>query len=781
MALLILCALPVACAPLLSSGALEDSPSTAVRLDSNVDGSSTAATSRAAGLIANDVPPPQLDLSRSPKGAPNVVVILLDDVGFGAAETFGGPIPTPALDSIAAAGLRYNRFHTTGICSPTRASLLTGRNPHAVGVGAVLNSASSYPGYRGMLPDSAATIAEILRTNGYSTALFGKWHLTPDWESSPAGPFNRWPTGQGFDRFYGFLGGETHQFEPNLYEGTQPVRRPPGDDYHLTEDLAEHAIEWMQLQRAIRPDRPFFLYFAPGATHAPVHVPKPWIERFRGQFDHGWDEQRERTFARQKARGVIPEEAELTPRPAQIPGFDSLSADERVFAIRLMETYAGFLAHTDAQVGQLAEALREMEVFEDTLFIYVVGDNGASAEGGVLGGWNYFARFLVAPEDPALNAARANDVGGPDSYPQYPAGWAWAMGTPFQWTKTIASHLGATRNALALSWPARIEDAGGLRAQYAHVSDVMPTILAAAGIPAPNVVNGVDQQRIDGQSLVYSFDEPSAPSRRRTQYYEVFGHRSIYHEGWMASAFRGLAPWDRSKPLERTFEEDPWELYELDRDFSQARDLAAKFPEKLRGLQDLFLSEAARNNVLPLNDSLPTNSLPNLVEGRTRFVYHEGAVGIPEAGAPSIQNRSYTITAELDVPAAGAEGVVVTEGGGVAGWALYVAADGRPTFTYNLFGLDQTTIVGGRSLPVGKTTLRVDFDYDGGGYGKGGEARLSIDDDIVGMGRIERTSPAFFSIDETFDVGTDTGAPAGDYPPGWDFTGRIERVRFDLR
>lgn len=711
--------------------------------------------------------------------SPNVVVVLLDDVGFGAASTFGGPIPTPTLERLANEGLRYNRFHTTAICSPTRAALLTGRNAHAVGVGAVLNSASDHPGKRGVLDDATPTLADHLRFAGYATAAFGKWHLTPDWETSPAGPFDHWPTGRGFDHFYGFLGGETHQFEPTLYEGTRPVSRPPGADYHLSEDLARQASRWMQLQRSIRPDRPFFVYFATGATHAPIHAPESWIRRFRGQFDQGWDVQRERTFASQKKQGVIPADARLTPRPDVLPAWDSLSGDEKKVAARLMEANAGFLAHTDAQIGELVATLEAMGELDDTIFVYIVGDNGASAEGGVLGSWNYVAGLYGLPEDIAKDQTRLDAMGGTTSFPHYPAGWAWAMNTPFQWAKTIASHLGGTRNPMVIHWPEGIERPGGLRSQFSHVNDLTPTILEAIGRPGGMPRRDGAPVPFDGTSLVYTFADAKAKERHTTQYFEVFGHRSIYHDGWMASAYRGRAPWRVLDPFPRPTEEDRWELYDLAHDFSQANDLAAREPARLKALQALFLEEAGKNHVLPIGTDTPGAGLPKLHGDRTHFVYHEGAIGIPESGGPQLANRSYTIRAEIEIPAQGASGVIATEGGTVGGWALYVDAKGRPAYHYDFFDVEQMTIVGREKLPPGRATLRYAFESDGG-IGAGGRGRLYVGDRLVGEGRIGRTVPRFFSIDETFDVGTDTGSPAGDYPPAFAFGGRIHAVEITL-
>lgn len=731
---------------------------------------------------AAEANPADVTLRPAPANAPNVVIVLLDDVGFGAAATFGGPIPTPTLDRLAEQGLRYNRFHTTGICSPTRASLLTGRNPHAVGVGAVLNSASNHPGRKGILSPDAKTLAEILRDAGYATSMFGKWHLTPDWETSPAGPFDSWPTGRGFDHFYGFLGGETHQFEPTLYQGTSPVVRPPGPDYHLSEDLAGRASEWIELQHSIRPERPFFVYLATGATHAPIHAPEEWIRKFHGAFDQGWDEGRRLSFERQKARGVIPADTVLTPRPAALPAWESLSDDEKKVAARLMEANAAFLAYTDAQIGQLVRALAEIGELDDTIFVYIVGDNGASAEGGVLGSWNYFAGIQGIPEDSAKNVARLDAIGGTTSYPHYPAGWAWALNAPFQWAKTIASHLGGTRNPMVIHWPARIRAKGELRSQFSHVNDIVPTILEAVGLgeddPA-RAIGGKSAPPFDGTSLVYSFDDAAAPSRHRSQYFEVFGHRSIYRDGWLASAFRGRAPWRVLEPFPHPIEADRWELYDLEHDFSQAHDLAAAEPERLRALQAFFLAEAERNSVLPLGYDAPGTGLPKLHRDRRHFVFHAGAVGIPESGAPPIPNRSYEIRAEIEVPREGSSGVVVTEGGVVAGWALYVDRQGRPAYHYNFFDVERMTIVGEQPLPAGKSTLRYVFESDGG-IGAGGRGKLFLGRKQIGEARIARTAPRFFSIDETFDVGTDTGSPAGDYPAGSSFTGEIHRLEVSI-
>ncbi|NUO86240.1 MAG: arylsulfatase [Cupriavidus sp.] len=746
------------------------------------------------GHTFKDSTAPARRWQKAPAGAPNVVVVLLDDVGFGAAGTFGGLVPTPALDALASRGLRYNRFHTTAMCSPTRAALLTGRNPHAVGWGVVSELSTPYDGYLGLIPKSAASVAEILRQHGYATSAWGKWHNTPVWESSFNGPFDHWPTGQGFERFYGFLGGETDQYEPALVNNTAPARRPDKPGYHLTEDLADHAIAWMQQQKSVAPDKPFFVYWAPGGTHAPLQVPRPWIDRFKGRFDQGWDQVREEIFARQKAQGVVPADAVLTPRPKELPAWDGLSPDERKVAARLMETYAGFLAHTDAQVGRLAASLQRMGQFDNTLFIYIVGDNGASAEGGLHGHFHEIDSFNGVAEDAAAVAGRLDEIGGPASLPHYAAPWAWAMNTPFQWMKQVASHLGGTRNPMVISWPARIRSPGGLRAQFTYVSDLMPTILEAARIPVPKQVNGVAQQPVDGQSLLYTFDAPEGPAaslRRRTQYFEMVGNRAIYQDGWIASTRPAHMPWNVMARGRSALGTEQWELYHLDKDFTQAHDLAAQHPARLRQLQRLFWQEAARNKVLPLDDRFAerlslTNDAgqaqlrPSLTAGRNRLVYYPGAFGINEASAPNLKNRSYTITARLRAPSSGAQGVLAAQGGSGSGWALYVNERGQPVYTY-VFAGKRTTLTSAVRLPAGDAEVRLDFAYDGKGRGKGGMATLLVNGRPAGQARVERTVPALFSISEPFDVGTDSQSPVGAYPRDYGFTGEIDNVAFDLR
>ncbi|MCB1679074.1 MAG: arylsulfatase [Halioglobus sp.] len=742
----------------------------------------------ATGWAASADEPPVIPQVHAPANAPNVVVVLLDDVGFGAASTFGGPSRTPALNALAKDGLRYNRFHTTAICSPTRASLLTGRDSHVANVGAVLNSANSYPGYQGVLKKETATIAQMLREKGYNTAAFGKWHLAPAWETSPSGPFDRWPTGVGFEKFYGFLGGETDQFDPTLYEGTTPILRPAGDDYHLSEDLVDQAIRWMRVQHSVTPDKPFFMYLATGATHAPLQVPREWIERYTGQFNQGWDVMREDIIARQKKLGVIPADARLTPRPAELPAWDSMGKDEQRVASRLMETYAAFLAHTDAQVGRLVQALKDSGQYDNTLFIYIVGDNGSSAEGGLKGSINYMGALQGLQESTATQLQRLDDIGNASTYAQYPAGWAWALTAPFQWVKQIASHLGGTRNPLVVTWPDRIKDRGGLRSQFSHVNDIAPTILAAVGLEMPATVDGVKQLPMDGSSLLPSFLDGAAPEHHTTQYFEVHGHRAIYNDGWMASARHDRLPWTvgvRRGPT--PFEDDVWELYNLAEDYSQAHDLARENPAKLEEMKTLFNREAKRVGILPLRSSLDSKTpMPSLAGQRKKFTYYPGAVGIPE-GALNLPNRSWSLSAELHVPdKSSPQGVIATMGGTAAGWSLYLDAQSKPVFEYKVFESGHIKLAGQQALEPGRQVLQVNFDYDGGGYAKGGQFTLRQANEVLAADRVGASPPAYFSIDETFDVGEDTGSPAGQYPDGsvqgYPFTGaEIQRVDIQLQ
>ncbi|WNZ27052.1 arylsulfatase [Leptolyngbya sp. NK1-12] len=722
----------------------------------------------------------------APAQAPNVLLILLDDMGFGQTSTFGGVIDTPNFTRLAERGLRYNQFHVTALCSPTRAALLTGRNHHSVNTGVVEELATGFPGYTTILPKSAATIAEVLRQNGYSTAAFGKWHNTPDYETSAAGPFDRWPTQLGFDYFYGFLGGDTNQWSPALVENTKRVQPPSNDsNYHLTPDLVDHAIGWIRTQQSIAPDKPFFAYFATGATHAPHHAPKAWIDRYQGKFDQGWDKLRQDIFARQKQLGVIPANAQLTPRPPEFPAWDSLSASEQKLYVRQAEVFAGFTAYTDAEVGRLIDAIEQLGELDNTLVLYIAGDNGASAEGGLTGSVNELKVFNGVPENPQQVLDALADLGSPKTFNHFHAAWAWAVNTPFQWTKQVASHFGGTRDPLVIAWGDRIRDRGGLRTQFHHVIDIAPTILEATGITAPTVVNGVEQQPIEGTSLVYTFDHPQAASRRTTQYFEMFGHRAIYDKGWVAAARRGRLPWETVSAT--TFDQDPWELYNITKDFSEAQNLAQQNPAKLQQLQQLFLSEARKYKVLPLDDRIlnrfDVSSRPSFTAGRTHFTYYPGAVGIPEGSAPDIKNKSFRITAELAIPADTneAEGVLVAQGGRFAGWSLFLE-QGKPTFAYNFLGIDRTLIQAQETVPAGASTIRFEFEFDGGSPGAGATGKLFINDKPVGEGHIAKTVAYRWSLDETFDVGQDLGTPVVEtYQVPFTFTGNLQKVTLDLK
>nr|WP_242041970.1 arylsulfatase [Alkalinema sp. FACHB-956] len=736
------------------------------------------------GLTYKDSQPDFPKPITAPAKAPNVLLVLLDDEGFGQTSTFGGPIATPELTALADRGLRYNQFHVTALCSPTRAALLTGRNHHSVGTGVVQEIASGYPGYNSILPRSAATVAEVLQQNGYSTAAFGKWHNTPDYETSAAGPFDRWPTHLGFDYFYGFLGGDTNQWSPALVENTKHIQAPLNDpNYHLTHDLADHAIHWIQTQQSIAPDKPFFAYFATGATHAPHHAPKEWIERYKGKFDQGWDKLREETFARQKQLGVIPANAQLTPRPAELPAWDSLSKEDQKLFAHQAEVFAGFTAHTDAQVGRVIHAIDQLGELDNTLVIYIAGDNGASAEGGLTGSVNELKVFNGVPEDRQQVLAALDDLGSPKTFNHFHAAWAWAVNTPFQWTKQIASHFGGTRDPLVIAWGDRIQERGGLRTQFHHVIDIAPTILEAAGITAPTVVNGVEQQPIEGTSLVYTFDHPEEPSHRTTQYFEMFGNRAIYDRGWVAAARHGRLPWEAVSKT--TFDQDTWELYNIAEDFSEANNLAAQNPTKLQQLQKLFLTEAQKHKVLPLDDRLlkrfDVSTRPSLVQGRTHFVYYPGTEGVPEASAPDIKNKSFSITADVELQDDDAEGVLVSQGGRFAGWSFFLD-EGKPTFAYNFLGNDRTVIQASEKVSQGTTQLKFEFQSDGGKPGAGGIGKLWINGQQVGEGRIPHTVAYRWGLDETFDIGRDLGTPVlENYKVPFAFTGNLQKVTLDLK
>jgi arylsulfatase len=729
---------------------------------------------------------PPIEPLRPPEGAPNVLVILIDDVGFAASSAFGGPISTPTAERLAANGLKYNRFHTTALCSPTRQALLTGRNHHAVGMGGITEIATSAPGYNSIRPNTCAPLAETLKLNGYSTAQFGKCHEVPVWETSPMGPFGAWPTGSGFEHFYGFIGGETNQYAPAIYRDTVPVEqeKTAEEGYHFTEDMTEQAIDWIKQQKALMPDKPFFVYFAPGATHAPHHVRPEWSDRYKGQFDDGWDALRERTFARQKQLGVIPADAELTERPKEIPAWDDMPDDLKPVLSRQMEVYAGFLEHTDHYVGKLIDSLSELEILENTLVYYIIGDNGASAEGTPNGCFNELVILNGAfgLETTEFMVSRIDDFGTPDAYNHYAVGWAHAMDTPYQWTKQVASHWGGTRNGTVVHWPSGIKSRGETRSQFHHVIDVAATVLDAANLPEPVSVNGVQQEPLHGVSMAYSFDDAGADDRHTTQYFEMFCNRGIYDQGWTAVT-RHSIPWvTTAMPA---FDDDVWELYGPD-DWTQAHDLAAEQPEKLAELQRLFLIEAAKYNVLPLDDRRMERfnpdlaGRPQLVRGTSQLLF--GRMGrLSENSIVAMKNKSHSITAQVDVPEGGANGVVIAQGGAFGGFALY-AKDGKPAYCYNLFGLQQFKVYGEEPLPAGEHQVRMEFTYDGGGLGKGGDVKLFVDGLHVGEGRVDGTVPMLFSADETTDVGSDTATPVSDDygPRNSEFTGRVLWVQIDI-
>jgi arylsulfatase A-like enzyme len=725
---------------------------------------------------------------RPPVGAPNVLVVLLDDVGFAASSAFGGPCHTPTAERLAAGGLKFNRFHTTALCSPTRQALLTGRNHHTVGMGGITEIATSAPGYSSIRPKSCAPLAETLKLNGYSTAQFGKCHEVPVWETSPLGPFDAWPTGSGFEYFYGFIGGETNQYYPAIYDGTVAVEpeTTPEEGYHFTEDMTDRAIKWIRQQKSLMSDKPFFAYFAPGATHAPHHVPPEWSAKYKGRFDQGWDALREETLARQKELGIVPPEAELTARHEEIPAWDEMPDDLKPVLARQMEVYAGFLEHTDHHVGRLIDALEDLGILGDTLLYYVIGDNGASAEGTPRGTFNEIIVLNGASqlETTEFMAAHIDEFGTSAAYNHFAVGWAHAMDTPYQWTKQVASHWGGTRNGTIVHWPRGFSARGEVRTQFHHVIDVAPTILDAAGIPEPASVNGIAQRPMEGVSMRYAFDDPGAIERRTTQYFEMFCNRGIYHEGWTAVT-RHSVPWVMGTELP-SFENDVWELYDTNTDWSQARDLAAEMPEKLEQLQQLWLDEAKTYNVLPLDDrrverfNSDLAGRPVLVKGSSQLLF--GGMGrLSEHSILNVKNKSHSVTAEIEIPEGGADGVIIAQGGAFGGWALYVKG-GKPTYCYNLFGLQRFTIEGGSAIPAGTHQVRMEFAYDGGGLGKGGTVSLYLDGDKSGEGRVEGTVPMLFSADETADLGSDTASPVSDDYTSKEsvFTGTVNWVQIDI-
>ncbi len=727
--------------------------------------------------------PPRFEI-KAPAGAPNVLIVLIDDMGFGQSSAFGGPIHMPTLDKMAKGGLKYNQFHTTALCSPTRAALLSGRNHHVNNMGSITETATAFPGQTGQRPNAVAPLAEMLRLNGYSTAAFGKSHETAAWEVSPSGPTDRWPTRSGFDKFYGFIGGEANQWAPGLYEDMTRVELPKDPKYHLMTDLANQAIKWTNFQKALTPDKPFFTYFAPGATHAPHHVPKEWIAKYKGKFDQGWDKLREETLARQIKLGVVPTGTKLAPKPEAIKDWDKLSADEKRLFTRQMEVFAGFGEYADFEVGRVIQAIEDLGQLDNTLIFYAVGDNGASAEGTMNGLLNEMTYFNGVPESVPEILKHIDDLGGPNSYGHYAAGWAVAGDTPFTWTKQVAGTYGGCRNGLVAHWPKGIKAKGEVRSQWHHVIDIAPTILEAAGLPEPKSVNGTPQTPIEGVSMVYTFADAKAKDRHKTQYFEIFGNRGIYHDGWLAHTVHRAA-WEREP--RHPFLEDKWELYHVEEDFSSANDLAAKNPEKLKELQELFLKEAVKNQVLPLDDRVLERlnaalvGRPDLMAGRTSLTVYEGMVGMSENVFIDTKNRSYSLSAEVEIPAGGANGVILAQAGKFGGWSLYLK-DGKPMYAYNFLGLQTFKVAATAAVPAGKATIRYEFTYDGGGLGKGGTGIILVNGKKVAEGKIERTQAFAFSADEGASVGLDDEtAVSNDYKEGDNkFTGKIQKVVIEV-
>jgi len=730
--------------------------------------------------------PPHYQI-KAPAGAPNVVIVLIDDMGFGAPSTFGGPIRMPTMDRLAQAGLRFNNFHTTALCSPTRAALKSGRNHHVNNMGSITETGTGFPGQTGQIPDSVAPMPEMLRLNGYSTGAFGKWHELATWETSVSGPYQRWPTvGGGFDKFYGFLGGETNQWAPLLYDGVTRVELPNDPNYHFMTDMTNQAIAWVKFQKALTPDRPLFVYFAPGATHAPHHVPKQWIARWKGRFDQGWDKLREETLARQIKLGVVPPGTKLARKPEAIKDWDKLSDDEKRLFAHQAEVYAAFAEMTDDEVRRLVDAIKDLGELDNTLIFYIAGDNGASAEGGMNGLFNEMTYFNAVQEQVHDLVKVMDEWGSPETYPHMAAGWAVAFDSPFEWTKQVASSFGGTRNGMVVHWPKGIKAKNQVRSQFHHVIDVAPTILEAAGLPEPKIVNGTPQVPIEGVSMMYAFDDAKAKDRHITQYFEIFGNRAVYHDGWLAGTVH-RAPWEFEP--RRPLAEDVWELYDTRSDFSLANDLAAKNPEKLQVLQALFMKEAQKYHVLPIDDRLMERmsaalvGRPDLLQGRTSLTLAEGMAGVQENVFLNVKNKSLSITAEVEIPQGGANGAILVQGGRFGGWALYMH-DGKPAYAYNWLGLQRYTVAAPEALPPGKATIKFDFKYDGGGMGKGGTGTLSVNGQKVAEGRIEKTQASIFSADETADVGIDLGTPVVE-PVGAEaksrFTGRIPKVTVEIR
>lgn len=731
----------------------------------------------------NATAPPTFQV-KAPVGAPNVLIVLIDDMGFGQSSAFGGPVQMPNLDKLANNGLRFNDFHTTALCSPTRAALLTGRNHHTCNMGSITETATAFPGQTGKRPNSVAPLAEILRLNGYATGAFGKSHETAVWEVSPSGPTDRWPTRSGFDKFYGFIGGEANQWAPTIYDGLNQIETPKDPDYHLIPDMTKQAISWMSYVKALTPEKPFFMYFAPGGTHAPHHVPKEWIAKYKGKFDQGWDKVREETLARQKALGVVPQDTTLAPKPPGIKDWDKLTRDEQNLFAREMEVFAAYGEFTDHNVGKLIDSIEKSGQLDNTLVFYMAGDNGASAEGGFNGLFNEMSYFNGAPETVADMLKHKDDLGGPNSYGHYAAGWAVAGDTPYTWTKQVASDYGGTKNGIAVHWPKGIKSKGEFRSQFHHVIDIAPTILEAAGLPEPKVVNSTTQTPIEGASMLYTFNDAKAKSHHVTQYFEIFGNRSIFHDGWLAGTVH-KAPW-QSKPSV-SLADDKWQLYDTSKDYSLQNDLSEKMPDKLKELKALFMSEATKYSVLPLDDRMLERldaelvGRPDLMAGKTSLVLHEGMTGLSENVFINVKNKTFSIAAETQIPNGGADGALLAQAGRFGGWSFYVK-DSKPCFTYNWLGQTRYTISSDKPLPTGAATIRFEFAYDGGGPGKGGTGTIFVNNQQVAQGRVEKTEGFFFAADEGADVGCDLGTPVIEScPVPFKFTGKIDKVTVDIK
>jgi arylsulfatase A-like enzyme len=733
-----------------------------------------------------------------PKKAPNVLLIMTDDAGFGAPGTFGGVVPTPALDRIAKSGLRYTNMHSTALCSPSRAALITGRNHHVAGAGVVGEISTGFPGYNSIIRKEVGTVGAILKSNGYATSWFGKNHNTPSFQATQAGPFDQWPNGLGFEYFYGFVGGDASQWQPNLYRNTTAIYPFQGNaGWNLTTAMADEAIQYVKELKEIAPEKPWMVYYVPGGTHSPHHPTPEWIKKISDMklFDQGWNKVRETIFANQKRLGIMPADAKLTPWPKELPEWDAMSFEQKKLFIKQAEVYGAYLAYTDHQIGRVIQAVEDMGQLDNTLIIYISGDNGASAEGMLNGTPNEFTTFNGVEVPVKAQFLWYPFWGSDKTFPHFAAPWAWAMSTPFKWVKQVASHFGGTAQGMAISWPGHIGDPGGIRRQFHHFIDVVPTILEATGIPAPETLNGIKQRPMDGVSLAYTWDKASAeaPTKHTTQYFEMLGNRAIYHEGWVAATTPATLPWELStKPAPDVITGYKWELYNVKDDPTQFDDLAAKMPDKLQQLQQLFYLEAAKHDVLPLDNSSLTRwntPRPNLTAGRTEFTYRGTLSGVPNSGAPSILNKSFTITAEVTIPKGGAEGMIVTDGGRFGGYGLFLSKgvagvrSGKPVFLYNLLNLKRT-VWDGPELGPGKHTIVFDFKSAEPGLGKGGTGVLSVDGKEVARKSMENSTPITFPEDETFDVGMDTRTGVAlveyRYDPPFKFTGSIDRLTFKL-